>query len=91
MRELPRITNDDDWLDIKDGEHGIVLGTVQSVNRDHLTVRFADWSCLMIDADGLFAIPLRPAPGMSIEIEVERHEDGVRTTPQALKNARITT
>lgn len=82
---LPLITNDSDWLDLKDNQKGLVRGYCEFVVSDGITVSFADWSQLMIDTPS--EIDLIDLLDEEIELVVTRTEDGVFADAQALKDA----
>lgn len=73
------ITNDDDWLDLRVGETGTVLGKLESVGYGSpgtLIITFADWSQLVIECDSprdAKAIPL----STQVRVRVRRTEDGL--------------
>lgn len=77
IADLPTITNDEAWLDLRDGEQAVVRGRVTASGPAAHCISFSDWSELIVDADGSsFTLPL----GADVELVITRTEDGVRTT-----------
>lgn len=71
----PRITSEDDWLELADGERAIVCGRIEHSGPNGTLIGFRDWTRLLIDGE---APELTKQIGEDVTIEVERHDDGVR-------------
>src|SRR5205085_8953851 len=49
--DLPRLTNDEDWLDLHTDDHAIIIGQLEAYRRDFLMVRFPDWAAMSISIE----------------------------------------
>lgn len=80
--ELTPITSDDDWLNLKDGERGMVRGRLHGPLRpghDVVIVSNVAWEVIAISLPEGYDGPGEPA-GRSVAAVVERCEDGITTT-----------
>ncbi len=84
IADLPVVTNDDAWLDLHCGERAVVRGKVTAAGPAAHCIMFCDWSQLIVDGDGSAAtLPVNA----DVELMIERHEDGVRTTGTWIQEA----
>lgn len=80
--QLTQITSDEDWLDLRQGEQGLVRGRLHGplrTGQDVIIVSNVAWDIIAIAIPGGYAGHGEPA-GKSITAVVERGEDGVTTT-----------
>lgn len=82
----PVISNDQDWLDLKMNQEGLVKGFVEYVAHDGLTISFTDWSRLFIDC-GHHEIEMMDLLEEEIELPVVRTEDGLYADALAITEA----
>lgn len=77
--ELPIIQSDNDWLDLRDGEKGRVVGKLYHALKSHdtsVTVGLPDWDLLLIEIPGGYGgHPLDE--NTPVDITVTRNEDGL--------------
>lgn len=85
MNDLPRITNDQSWLDLDDGSEALLSGRLELAGTTGFAATFADWSQVAVEATD--PGPLRPLEGQQIEIVVTRTEDGLFATADAITDA----
>lgn len=81
------LTDDQSWLDLKLDQTATVKGALTYAGPNGLTIQFADWSSLMIDADD--ATPLTDLVDEETELEVVRTEDGLFATADAITDALV--
>lgn len=67
---LPKIHNDDDWLDLRTGERATLTGNIQR-GATGLTITFSDWSQIFVESQA-------ELPSGYGTITVERTENGLR-------------
>jgi hypothetical protein len=86
--DLLRITDEDDWLDLGEGEQGLVIGRVDAQRKDFIIINFSNWTSLTIEIDQEVEVKLSLL-GLNVELVVERTEDGVITDAEHIIKARI--
>lgn len=80
--ELPRISDDDDWMELRDGQQAILSGRLYGAlqhAQDSLIVSNTSWEVIAVMLPGGHAGEPLPA-GTSVTIMVTRCEDGIETT-----------
>lgn len=70
MSELPRITCDEDWLELRDGERATLTGRIER-GPTSVLVTLSDWSQFVVES----SVELPSGTGT---ITIERTEDGMR-------------
>lgn len=81
--DLPVLTGDD-WLDLGDGEQGIVMGRLDGPLRrgqEHATIVDAAWRLLLVGIPEGYGSHDLPS-GRKVRILVTRVEDGVEAGPR---------
>jgi len=85
------ITTDEDWLDLSDGEKGVVRHVLEAVTHTkeggHILTRGPDWSLMSIDVRGDVPGALAQWKGRSIHIYVRRGEDGIWTDADMIEQS----
>lgn len=88
--DIPHISCDNDWLDLREGEQGKLTGKLYSALKPGSTavmVTTVDWDVLHADIpDGYQGTAI--ADGRPVEVTVTRTEDGMATTTEAIKEVR---
>lgn len=80
--ELTRVTCEEDWLELREGERGIACGKLYGdLNQgdDGLIISNSAWELTMISIPDRYDGP-KIAAGRFVEVIVERSEDGIFTT-----------
>lgn len=88
LDELPRLTNENDWLDLAEGDHAILVGSLDTAQWNFLLVSFPDWSLVSVDIEGKTTAAARPPRGSRVELEVIRTEDGLKTNHELILKAK---
>jgi hypothetical protein len=94
--DLPAVSCDDDWLELADGEEGVLRARLESIGRDRtLLMTWPDWSQVVVSVPegameeiGLDRLR-REAIGRSVRMVVTRNEDGVHAEGAALVAAEV--
>lgn len=79
LMDLPRIGSDDDWLDLRDGDQGLVRGRLYGPLRpghESLIVSTTSWEVISVTIRGGYEGPGRDA-GTSVTVLATRCEDGL--------------
>ena len=87
--ELPRLTCESDWLDLRDGDRGRLVGKLHSnlePGSDALMVTTPDWDTLHAAIPTGYEGDLIKA-GTPVEAVVTRTEDGMETATADIKRA----
>lgn len=82
---LPRLSGDD-WLELRDGEKGIVAGRLDSAlkrGQGHVMVVDAGWETTVVDIPAGYEGE-DVAVGARLRIVVSRTEDGLETTTDGI-------
>jgi hypothetical protein len=88
--DIPHISCDNDWLDLRVGEQGRLTGKLNSALRPGsaaVMVTTVDWDILYAAIPGGYqgnAI----SEGKPVEVTITRTEDGMSTTTEAIKEVR---
>lgn len=80
--ELTRITSDEDWIDLRQGEQALVQGRLYGplkYGADGMIVSNTAWDVIAIEIPDGYNGPEEPA-GRSVTVIVRRNEDGIETT-----------
>lgn len=86
MDELPIITNEDDWLDLRTGETALLRGLLYAATHKGLVVTFPDWTDVYVEAP--YGDNCQHLIRQQIEIPVTRTEDGLSASQEQTRAAR---
>jgi hypothetical protein len=90
-KELPSITCESDWLDLREGETGKVTGKLHSALKPgdgSVMVTLADWPPLLISLPKGCPDGVQINEGVHVEVIVTRNEDGVESEVESIRIVR---
>ena len=82
LMDLPNVACDDDWLEMGEGERGVVRGRLDGALRNgdaSMLVSNAAWELTVVSLRGGYGGRDQPA-GATVRVVVTRTEDGLEAT-----------
>lgn len=79
LSDVPRIACDEDWLDLGEGERGMLRGRLYGPLRQgdaSLIVAMTSWEIIAVTIEGGYQGEQHPA-GASVTVIAQRNEDGL--------------
>ncbi len=84
---IPAIGTDDDWLDLRESEQGLLRGRLSTnlaTGAANMIVANNSWEMFVVEiTDGYSGVPKRA--GTAVVIVVARNEDGIETSSENIR------